>query len=36
MFVGAFVAAVLIEGFSTLISQSFSITGRIVDQGSAA
>ncbi|WPZ32450.1 oxygenase MpaB family protein [Thalassobaculum sp. OXR-137] len=33
MFVGAFVAAVLIEGFSTLISQSFSITGRIVDQG---
>lgn len=33
MFIGAFVAAVLIEGFSTLISQSFSITGRIVDQG---
>ncbi|MDF1791199.1 MAG: oxygenase MpaB family protein [Thalassobaculaceae bacterium] len=33
MFVGAFVAAVLIEGFSTLISQSFSITGRLVDQG---
>jgi len=33
MFLGAFVAAVLIEGFSTLISQSFSITGRLVDQG---
>lgn len=33
MFLGAFVAAVLIEGFSTLISQSFAITGRIVDQG---
>ncbi len=33
MFIGAFVAAVLIEGFSTLISQSFCITGRIVDQG---
>lgn len=33
MFVGAFVAAVLIEGFSTLISQSFCITGRMVDQG---
>ncbi|WP_420564895.1 oxygenase MpaB family protein [Thalassobaculum sp.] len=33
MFIGAFVAAVLIEGFSTLISQSFNITGRIVDQG---
>jgi hypothetical protein len=33
MFIGAFVAAVLIEGFSTLISQSFSITGRLVDQG---
>lgn len=33
MIVGAFVAAVLVEGFSTLISQSFSITGRIVDQG---
>ncbi|EKE78923.1 oxygenase MpaB family protein [Oceanibaculum indicum] len=33
MFVGAFVAAVLIEGFSTLISRSFSITGRMVDQG---
>ena len=33
MFVGAFVGAVLIEGFSTLISRSFSITGRLVDQG---
>lgn len=33
MFIGAFVAAVLIEGFSTLISQSFCITGRLVDQG---
>lgn len=33
MFIGAFVAAVLIEGFSTLISRSFSITGRMVDQG---
>lgn len=33
MFLGAFVAAVLIEGFSTLISKSFSITGRLVDQG---
>ncbi len=33
MFIGAFVAAVLIEGFATLISKSFSITGRLVDQG---
>ncbi len=33
MFIGAFVGAVLIEGFATLISKSFSITGRIVDQG---
>lgn len=33
MILGAFVAAVLIEGFATLISKSFSITGRIVDQG---
>ncbi|MFD1624355.1 oxygenase MpaB family protein [Azospirillum griseum] len=33
MFLGAFVAAVLVEGFSTLISKSFSITGRLVDQG---
>jgi hypothetical protein len=33
MFIGAFVGAVLIEGFSTLISKSFSITGRLVDQG---
>lgn len=33
MFVGAFVAAVLIEGFCTLISQSFAITGRMTDQG---
>lgn len=33
MFIGAFVAAVLVEGFSTLISQSFSITGRVTDQG---
>lgn len=33
MFLGAFVGGVLIEGFSTLISKSFSITGRVVDQG---
>lgn len=33
MFIGAFVAAVLIEGFATLISRSFSITGRLADQG---
>lgn len=33
MFVGAFVAAVLVEGFATLISQSFGITGRMVDKG---
>lgn len=33
MFIGAFVAAVLIEGFVTLISQSFSITGRMAEKG---
>ncbi|MDD5276286.1 MAG: oxygenase MpaB family protein [Methylovulum sp.] len=33
MFVGAFVAGVLVEGFATLISKSFCITGRVVDQG---
>lgn len=33
MFLGAFVGGVLIEGFSTLISKSFSITGRVMDQG---
>lgn len=33
MFIGAFVGAVLVEGFSTLISKSFCITGRLVDQG---
>ncbi len=33
LLVGAFVGAVLIEGFSTLISQSFCVTGRLVDQG---
>lgn len=33
MFIGAFVRVALIEGFSTLISKSFSITGRLVDQG---
>ena len=33
LFIAAFVGAVLIEGFSTLISQSFSITGKLVDQG---
>ena len=33
MFIGAFVGAILIEGFSTLISRSFSITGRLLDQG---
>jgi len=33
MFLGAFVGAVLVEGFATLISKSFAITGRIVDSG---
>jgi hypothetical protein len=33
MFIGAFVADILIEGFCTLISKSFSITGRLTDQG---
>jgi len=33
MFLGAFVAAVLIEGFTTLIAKSFAITGRMVDRG---
>ena len=33
LFIAAFVGAVLIEGFSTLISQSFSITGKLIDQG---
>ncbi len=33
MLLGAFVGAVLIEGFSTLISKSFAITGRVTDQG---
>lgn len=33
MFLGAFVGAVLVEGFATLISKSFAITGRIVDAG---
>lgn len=33
VFLGAFVSAVLIEGFSTLIAKSFLITGRIIDQG---
>jgi len=33
MLLAAFVGAVLIEGFSTLISKSFGITGMIVDQG---
>ncbi|MBX3653839.1 MAG: DUF2236 domain-containing protein [Ramlibacter sp.] len=33
MFLGAFVAGVLVEGFSTLISKSFSITGRLTDSG---
>ena len=33
MFIGAFVGAVLIEGFATLISKSFAITGRVLDQG---
>lgn len=33
MFVGAFVAGVLVEGFATLISKSFCITGRVIDQG---
>lgn len=33
LFIGAFVGAVLIEGFSTLIARSFAITGRLVDSG---
>ena len=33
MIIGAFVGAVLIEEFSTLISQSLSVTDRLVDQG---
>lgn len=33
MFLAAFVGAVLIEGFSTLISKSFSITGKVMDNG---
>jgi len=33
MFIGAFVAGVLVEGFATLISKSFCITGRVIDQG---
>jgi len=33
IFFAAFVGAVLIEGFSTMISKSFSLTGRLVDQG---
>jgi hypothetical protein len=33
MFVGAFVGGVLIEGFSTLIAKSFSMSGRLTDQG---
>ncbi|WP_366656180.1 oxygenase MpaB family protein [Fodinicurvata sp. EGI_FJ10296] len=32
-FLQAFVGAVLIEGFCTLIAKSFAITGRLVDQG---
>ena len=30
---GAFVAGTLIEGFATLISQSFFMTGRVIDKG---
>lgn len=33
MFLAAFVASVLIEGFCTYISKSFVTTGRLVDQG---
>jgi len=33
IFFAAFVGSVLIEAFSTMISKSFSITGRLVDQG---
>lgn len=33
MFLGAFVGGVLVEGFASLISKSFCITGRVVDQG---
>jgi hypothetical protein len=33
MFLGAFVAGVLVEGFASLISKSFCITGRVIDQG---
>ncbi len=32
-FLQAFVGAVLIEGFCTLIAKSFAVTGRLVDQG---
>lgn len=32
-FLQAFVGAVLIEGFCTMIAKSFAITGRLVDQG---
>ena len=32
-FLAAFVASVLIEGFSTLIAKSFNLTGRLQDQG---
>lgn len=33
MFLGAFVGAVLVEGFATLIAKSFALTGRLTDQG---
>jgi hypothetical protein len=33
MFLGVFVAGVLVEGFATLISKSFCITSRVIDQG---
>lgn len=33
LFLVAFLSAVLVEGFSTLISKSFSITGKVMDNG---
>lgn len=33
IFLGAFVAGVLTDGFSTLISKSFGITGMLIDKG---
>lgn len=33
LLLGAFVGAVLVEGFATMISKSFAITGRVTDTG---